>query len=161
MLALTRKTHYALIALSHLGRDPGGFSNAREIAAQYQLPESLLMNLLKRLAQKELVRSVRGPKGGYTLALPPEQISVTDVVRAVEGRIHVAQCVPDKAVNPEEDDAADCVRMGTCPIRASLAWVHDRMIEYLDSLTLAQVIAANGRSSRGRMPVAEPPGGMP
>ena len=154
MLALTRKTHYALIALVHLATDPDGRSSARQIAASYGLPLPLLMNLLKQLTQEELVRSVRGPKGGYMLTLPPEQITLTRVVRAVEGPIHVSQCVPDKAVTPEEDDAADCVRMGTCPIRASLERVHDRMIEYLDSMTLADVIGKNREPCRGQEPAA-------
>jgi Rrf2 family protein len=147
MLALTRKTHYALIALVHLAIEPDGRSSARQIAAAYGLPLPLLMNLLKQLTQEELVRSVRGPRGGYMLTLPPEKITLTRVVRAVEGPIHVSQCVPDKAVNPEEDDAADCIRIGSCPIRASLERVHDRMIQYLDSMTLADVIGNNDTSS--------------
>lgn len=155
MLSLTRKTHYALIALTHLATSPEGRSSARQIAATYHLPLPLLMNLLKQLTQQELVRSLRGPHGGYRLTLPPEQVTLTDVVRAVEGPIHVSQCVPDKAVSPEEDDAAVCVRMGHCPIRSSLELVHNRMIEYLDSITLADVINGNGETSRGHEPATE------
>ena len=153
MLALTRRTHYALIALSHLALEPDGRTSARQIAATYHLPLPLLMNLLKELTQQELVRSVRGPRGGYMLTLPPDKIRLTDVVRAVEGPIHVTQCVPDKAVSPEEDDAANCVRMGRCPIRNSLERVHNRMIEFLDSVTLADVV--DGQSSCSHDPAAE------
>lgn len=143
MLALTRKTHYALIALVHLANEPDGRSSARQIASTYGLPLPLLMNLLKQLTQDQLVRSVRGPRGGYTLTLRPEEITLTRVVRAVEGPIHVTQCVPDKGVNPGEDDADICVRMGRCPIRASLERVHDRVIAYLDSMTLADLVDNN------------------
>jgi Rrf2 family protein len=161
MLALTRKTHYALIALTHLATERDAFSSTREIASRYHLPLPLLMNLLKQLTQQELVRSVRGPKGGYTLAVSPDQIRLTDVIRAVEGPIHVTQCVPDKAVDPREDDAALCIRMGSCPIRTSLEWVHNRMIEYLDSVTLADVIANSGQSLSGQAPTIEAPGAKP
>jgi Rrf2 family protein len=158
MLALTRKTHYALIALAHLAMEPKGRCSARQIAATYGLPLPLLMNLLKQLTQEELVRSVRGPHGGYMLTLPPDEITLTRVVRAVEGPIHVSQCVPDKAVHPDEDDAAECIRMGTCPIRSSLERVHDQMIEYLDSMTLADVVGSSSEPCRGHPPTAENPG---
>jgi Rrf2 family protein len=155
MLSLTRKTHYALIALTHLASEPTGCSSARQIAAVYRLPLPLLMNLLKQLTQQELVRSVRGPRGGYTLALPPDKIRLTDVVRAVEGPIHVTQCVPDQAVNPEDDDADSCVRMASCPIRASLEMVHNKMIRYLDSITLADMIGERKASCSGHQPLEE------
>lgn len=148
MLCLTRKTHYALIALVHLKNDPGGRSSARQIAATYGLPLPLLMNLLKQLTQEKLVESVRGPRGGYRLTRPPGQITLTQVVRAVEGPIHVSQCVPDQAVPPDQDDAAGCVRINSCPIRASLERVHNRMIEYLDSITLADVTGDQGEPCR-------------
>lgn len=153
MLCLTRKTHYALIALTHLASAPKGRSSARQIAATYRLPLPLLMNLLKQLTQQELVRSVRGPRGGYTLTLPPDKIRLTDVVRAVEGQIHVVQCVPDKAVNPEDDDADTCIRMENCPIRATLEIVHNRVIEYLDTVTLADMMSdqAGLRPARERI----------
>lgn len=155
MLSFTRKTHYALIALTHLASQPTGCSSARQISAAYRLPLPLLMNLLKQLTQQELVRSVRGPRGGYTLTLPPDKIRLTDVVRAVEGPIHVTQCVPDKAVNPEEDDADACVRMESCPIRASLELVHNKMVGYLDSITLADIIGGGKEACHGRQPVEE------
>ncbi len=155
MLTLTRRTHYALIALTHLALEPQGRTSARLIADTYHLPLPLLMNLLKELTQQELVRSVRGPRGGYTLTMPPDKIRLSDVVRAVEGPIHVTQCVPDKAVSPEEDDAADCVRMDNCPIRTSLERVHNRMIEYLDSVTLADVIDNHDEPCRSQEPATE------
>jgi Rrf2 family protein len=161
MLTLTRKTHYALIALTHLALAPEGRSSARQIAASYRLPLPLLMNLLKQLTQQELVRSVRGPHGGYTLSLPPGEITLTQVVRAVEGPIHVTQCVPDKAVSPDDDDAAKCVRMGDCPIRSSLERVHNRMIEYLDSVTLADVISNQPDPCRINLPATGKPGVAP
>jgi Rrf2 family protein len=141
MLTLTRKTHYALIALAHLATEPDGFSSAREIAEQYHLPLPLLMNLLKQLTQQDLVHSVRGPKGGYTLARRPADITLTAVVRAVEGPIHITQCVPERdGAQVEDEEVAACVRIGSCPVRSSLERLHRWMMDYLDSVTLADVI---------------------
>lgn len=157
MLTLTRKTHYALIALSHLASEPDGFSSTREIASQYHLPLPLLMNLLKQLTQQELVRSVRGPKGGYTLALPPREITLTSIVRAVEGPIHITQCVSERDGQQGDDDAVECIRMSSCPVRSSLERLHRKMMNYLDSVTLADVIG-DTESCKSQQSAAGAPG---
>ena len=81
MLTLTRKTDYALIALTHLAQGRDQCFSAREIAARYGLPLPLLMNLLKQLAQKGLAKSVRGPRS------PVSSFSLANsfVVRSVQG----------------------------------------------------------------------------
>ena len=80
MIAFTRKTDYALIALASLAQeagDPGDPAaetaplSARAIAERYAVPLPILMNVLKGLAGAELIRSTRGVKGGYILAAPP------------------------------------------------------------------------------------------
>jgi len=63
--------------------------------------------------------------------------------------------VPDKAVNPEDDDADTCIRMENCPIRASLEIVHNRVIEYLDTVTLAHVISGQARPCPAHEPIEE------
>ena len=92
MLTFSRKTDYALIALTHMAQDQNGLCSAREIADYYGMPLPLLMNVLKQLAQAGLAQSARGPRGGYTLALQPEDISLNQVVRAVEGPIKLVHC---------------------------------------------------------------------
>ncbi|MGB9625707.1 MAG: RrF2 family transcriptional regulator, partial [Phycisphaerae bacterium] len=79
MLALTKKTEYALIALTCLARAESRWVSAREISAQYGIPLALLMNILKTLAQSGLIRSVRGARGGYVLARPASDISVETI----------------------------------------------------------------------------------
>ena len=77
MLAFTRKTDYALIALTHMAKHSEECNSAREIAGLYGIPLPLLMNILKQMAQRGLAQSVRGPRGGYRLAMPPEKSSGT------------------------------------------------------------------------------------
>ena len=77
------KVDYALRTLLDLAQQPPGQSaQARDIAARQEIPEAYLTQLLVRLRQVGLVRSVRGAAGGYLLARPASQIRLGDVVRA-------------------------------------------------------------------------------
>ena len=139
MLTLTRKTDYALIALTHLALEPAGCSSAREIAAKYNLPLPLLMNLLKLLAQKGLARSVRGPRGGYTLAVPPQEIALTEIIAAVEGPVQLVQCIEHEVEGGDKAGDGTCKLVACCPVRSPIHRIHDRLVEFLAGITLADI----------------------
>lgn len=134
MFTLTRKTDYALIALCHMARCPHEISTAREIAARYHVPPALLMNILKLLTQAELIRSIRGAKGGYTLALPPSQITLEGIIRATEGPYRFVQCTAETPV-----DARPCDLIDVCPISGPVKRVHARLKAFLTEVTLAEL----------------------
>lgn len=140
MLAFTRKTDYALIALAHLAKHPDECNSAREISARYGVPLPLLMNILKQVAQRGLAQSVRGPRGGYRLAAPPEKISLNDVIGAVEGPVQLVQCVEWYQNKARGKLKTGCELMATCPVRPAIHRVHNRLVEFLSSVTLADVI---------------------
>jgi len=146
VLTLTRKSGYALIALAHLAQDAGACCSAREIARRYRIPLSLLMNLLKLLTHRGLARSVRGPRGGYTLAAPPSEITLTNIIEAVEGPIHLARCVARGDEKGPVGGKEGCELMSCCPARPSVYRVHQRLIQFLDELTLAQIAGDPGPS---------------
>lgn len=83
-MLFSNATAYALRALSNLP-DDGTYRLARELAARLDLPGPYLAKILQTLAQAGILESVRGPRGGFRLALPPEDITVGDVFRALEG----------------------------------------------------------------------------
>jgi len=139
MLALTRKTDYAMIALTRLAHDPDGCSSAREIAKHYGIPLPLLMNVLKLLTQRGLARSIRGPRGGYTLAIPASQITLRDIIRAVEGPVHLTYCTCEKTDGEPANARGKCELMKLCPVRPSMHKIHKRLVDFLDSVTLADV----------------------
>jgi len=87
MLCLSRKTDYALIALSYMAGRQGQVCSAREIAAAYALPLPLLMNILKTLHRKGLLRSTRGTKGGYGIAAHLDAASLYDLIEVLEGGV--------------------------------------------------------------------------
>ncbi|KKK99134.1 hypothetical protein LCGC14_2635800, partial [marine sediment metagenome] len=94
MLNMTKKTGYGLIAMTHLASlGDGELACARKISEQFGLPTSLMMNVLKQLSAAGFVESVRGARGGYRLAKHPEDISLADLVEALEGPVRLAECV--------------------------------------------------------------------
>ncbi len=86
MLAFSVKSKYGLAAVLALASHPtGGPLHAKTIAAQYKLPQQYLEQLLLDLKKSGIVRSIRGCQGGYTLAKPPEDLTVMDILSCLEG----------------------------------------------------------------------------
>lgn len=138
MLQLTRKTDYALVALSHLARRRAGESgptSARLIAEAYKLPLPLLMNILKELAQAKLVTSTRGATGGYELAVEPRRVSLLEVINAIEGPVKLAPCCDGLPIVGQGCGMEDC-----CPIQSSINKLHKRMIGFFNQVMLDELI---------------------
>ena len=92
MFALTKKTDYALIALSHLAKSEDSVVSARTLAEISGIPFSILTNIMKELAHASIVKSERGPHGGYTLARPSDTISLHELITTIEGPFQFVQC---------------------------------------------------------------------
>ncbi len=135
MLTLTKKTEYALMALAHLARHDARVCSTREMARHYRIPHALLMNIMKRMTQHDLVTSVRGARGGYRLALPPDCITLAQLIRALEGPVRLVQCA-------DHDGTASgnpCELNGCCSIQPTLLQIHDEFEAFLDTITLARL----------------------
>jgi len=154
MLSLTRKTDYALIALCHLAQESGRICTAREIADRHHLPSALLMNVLKALAHKDLLISIRGAKGGYRLAIPAGVLTLADVIQAVEGPVRFVQC------NGHDGSAAsDCEILDTCPIRGPIGVIQARLESFLSEITVADLasnLGMTGDSGMVTVNIAQP-----
>jgi len=141
---LTRKTDYALVALARLAEEPAGEPlSARQIAEQFNLPTSLLMNVLKDLHRAEIIRSRRGAGGGYSLSHEPEQISLLRIIEAIEGPVQVALCCDDHEAHADEDDDEACVAcsvMEKCPIVTPMQRFDELLQTFLQRVTLRDLI---------------------
>ena len=132
MLSLSKKTDYALLALSYLTEvEPGRAANTREIAEKYDIPVELLAKILQRLAKSGLVASTAGPSGGYRLARTPEKISVGSVIGIVDGTPAIAQCF--------RTDGHACEQLDKCTIRTPLERINARILQMLDLISLAEI----------------------
>jgi Rrf2 family protein len=132
MLSLSKKTDYALLALSYLTEvGVGRAANTREIAEKYDIPVELLAKILQRLAKAGLIASTAGPTGGYRLARAPEAISVGAVIGIVDGTPAIAQCF--------RTDGSSCEQLNKCTIRHPLERINARLLQMLDLISLAEI----------------------
>ena len=136
MLALTKKTDYALIALSRLAHGSGGVVSAREIAEDSGVPLPILTNILKTLTGAGIVFSARGATGGYGLAKSVEAISLHELITSIEGPFHLVQCTMASAVS----DKTPCDLEPSCPIRQPAHRIHNRLKDFLESVSVAEII---------------------
>lgn len=94
VLRISRKIDYGLRAMIYLASiDAAAVVPFREIARQMMVPEDFLAKILKTLVDQGLVKSTRGPHGGYALARGAAEISVLDVIEAVEGPVAINVCL--------------------------------------------------------------------
>src|ERR671923_1134269 len=132
-MRLSQRADYAAHAMVEIARWYGERPvHATEIAQRQGIPEPYLEQLLLALRRAALVRSYRGPGGGYTLTRPPAAISLADVVAALEGPF----------VPPEEGlhDADEGVDLLTCPIRDAWHLATATMRRILDGMTLEVLV---------------------
>ena len=133
MLRLSKKADYALIAMKHLAvRGDRGSSSAREIAGLYDIPIELMAKVLQRLVRRGLLLSQQGTRGGYQLARTPVQISVADVIQAIEGPVTVTAC---------STDDGQCEQFSKCNVRDPLHRVRERILSALGECTIAELAA--------------------
>lgn len=134
MLRLSKKADYALIAMKHLAlRGDRGSSSAREIANAYDVPIELLAKVLQRLVRRGLLASHQGTRGGYQLARIPSQMTVADVIQAIDGPVSVTAC-------SSTDDGA-CEQFSKCNVRDPLWRVRERILAALGECTIADLAA--------------------
>jgi Rrf2 family protein len=131
MLRLSKKADYALIAMKHLAlRGERSSSSAREIAEQYDIPIELMAKVLQRLVQRGLLASQQGTHGGYQLSRLPRQITVADVIQAIDGPVTVTAC---------SSDDGQCEQYAKCNIRDPLWRVRERILKALGECTIAEL----------------------
>ncbi|MBV9169657.1 MAG: Rrf2 family transcriptional regulator [Chloroflexi bacterium] len=132
-MRLSQRADYAAHAMVEIARSYGERPvHATDIAQRQGIPEPYLEQLLLALRRAALVRSYRGPGGGYTLTRPPAAISLADIVAALEGPF----------VPPEESlhDAAENADLLTCPIRDAWHLATATMRRILDGMTLEVLV---------------------
>ena len=139
MLRFTKRADYGLMAINYIvmHREDAAVS-AKRIAKEFGMPPELLAKILQRLAKKGLIASHNGPKGGYLLARSPEEITIGQVVRALEGPINIVSCLED----------LDCPQFQRCNLRRPVQKIQASISYLLDTMTLAEL-------NREAVPIAE------
>ena len=130
-MRLTTKGRYGLRAMFELAKDYGkGPVAIKTISERQHLSIHYLEQLLSKLRKSALIKSIRGPGGGYVLAKKPTQISVGDIVRTLEGPIALAKCIDESLMHNACEQVDDCV------VRLMWKRVSMRIEEVLNGISL-------------------------
>jgi len=132
-MTLSKKTRYAIVALTRLARDYGsGPILIKDIAESEKIPQSFLENILLELRKMGILGSRIGKAGGYFLLRKPEEVNLAEVVRHFEGTIALMYCVSEKAYQPCEF----CRDEVNCEIRKVFKEIRDTTYNILARTTL-------------------------
>jgi Rrf2 family protein len=137
---LTNKGKYGLKALIALARLPAGetaFSG--EIALGNNIPKKFLDTILLELRNAGIVRSKKGPGGGYSLSRPASDIRIGHAIRVIDGPLAPIRCASRTAL----EVCDDCADPDTCLVRKSMTEVRDAMAEILDNMTLEHLVSGD------------------
>lgn len=131
MLRFTKRADYGLMAIHYIASQSEDTVSAKRIAEEFNIPGELLAKILQRLAKKKLIVSHNGPKGGYVLARPQGEITVGQVVRALEGPLKIVSCMTHD----------DCAQFARCNLRRPVQKIQTSVSYLLDTMTLAELTA--------------------
>ena len=133
MIRLTKLTDYGFVMLTIFAKGEGAtVHNAPEIAAEANVPLPTASKILKMLARDGLLIAHRGVKGGYRLSRPPQEITVADVIHALEGPIAITEC-------SDHTTESDCGLRGGCPVSNNWQRINQVVFEALRRITLAEL----------------------
>jgi FeS assembly SUF system regulator len=145
MIRLSKLTDYGLVLMSYVARNKTrALHTARDLAIESGLPAPTVSKLLRILQQSGFLISQRGIKGGYSLARDPREISVSDIIAALEGPVALTDC--------STDITGLCDFERACPIKHNQQIINQVVRGALEKLSLAdlvhplQVMAIKSRS---------------
>jgi Rrf2 family iron-sulfur cluster assembly transcriptional regulator len=130
----SRSSEYAIRAFVHLAQvSDGRYVMVKNIAEQEEIPSHFLAKILQQLARKGLLRSSKGPTGGFTLRQPPEEITLFSIVEALDGMSDYQKCI---------SGLAECNDNAPCGMHDSWKDLRLRILDYLEGTSIADLAQA-------------------
>lgn len=126
-------TEYAIRALTHVAEAGGERVKVKDISDAEEIPAPFLSNVLNRLVAAGLLRSLRGPTGGYVLARPAREIRLLDIRAAIDGNLDLESC----AVGLPR-----CSESSPCPVHDRWGPVRDQIRTFLTETSVADLVTA-------------------
>ncbi len=131
-MKLSTRSRYGTRILLELARHQDNLPvQVSEISKKQAISVKYLEQLIRTLKQADLVKSVRGPKGGHIIAQPPETITLGQIVRLFEGQVDLVECVSSPEVCRISDD---------CKVRQAWKDATDVLYQKLDATTIADLM---------------------
>ena len=129
-MQITRQADYAVRAVHYLAQlEPEQRAATSQIAQEQHIPPSFLAKIVSQLSVAGLLQTSRGARGGVSLARPAEEISLLDVVEAIDGPILLNECVGDNGSN--------CVFGDNCPMRPVWCEAQSELVVRLKNASFA------------------------
>ena len=129
MLKLTKKVEYALISLVHItDQKDSKLCSAKEIAETNSIPSEILAKTLQQLASLNMVKSVKGARGGYMLSSDIDKVNIIDFIEMLEGPVGLTDC----------STAVQCDQECCCTIKDPMTQINNKIISTLKNITLDQ-----------------------
>ncbi len=146
-MRLSKRGEYGLRAMIELAscEEEDGVMQIRELAERQQIPAKFLEQILLTLKNAGLLNSKMGVGGGYYLARPPQEITLGQIVRVLDGPLAPIRCVSQMAYEP-----CGCPDEETCGLRLVMLDVRNAIADILDHTTLADVSARIEQVRRSR-----------
>ncbi len=132
-MQLTAHSDYALRVLIYLGQHPGQRITVDELAAFFKISRAHLVKVVHRLGKCGFICSVRGKGGGLSLSKAPQQITLGQVMRAMEVHFHIVECF-----NPKK--ASLCELLPGCRLKGILGEATEQFLGVLDGKTLSDIL---------------------
>ncbi len=133
MIRITKMTDYGILLLSRFAlAAEDRTQTVKDLAAGAHLPEPTVGKLLKALTKSGMLVSTRGVKGGYRLARPPREITVAQIIGAIDGPIAITDCSTTGALHR-------CELEGRCPVQTNWQKINVAIRDSLDHITLADM----------------------
>jgi len=148
MVRLGKLTDYGLVLMTCIARNQGApLRTARDLAEESRLPLSTVSKLLKKVLQRGLLISHRGIRGGYVLARHPQEISVLEIIAAIEGPMALTEC--------STEVTGLCNLESGCPIKTNQQIINQAIRGVLEKVTLSDLAhplqLTTIRDTRGRV----------
>ena len=131
MLRLSKLTDYGIVVMTCLAEEPDAIRAANDISACTRVAPPTVSKVLKLLSRAGLVSSCRGARGGYRLSRRPEQISIAQVIDALEGPVALTEC---------SSESSHCVQEAHCSIRGNWQRINGVIRRALEDVSLAEMV---------------------
>lgn len=145
MIRLTNLADYAIVLLSQMVRENNQLVSAQYLSDATSLPIPTISKILGALGRADILESHRGLKGGFKLSRPASDISVAEVIEAIEGPIALTNCI-----TTHEEQSKDCSIVDLCQLRTSWNIVNAAIKDALHGVSLEDITMPHSPDSLSR-----------
>ena len=133
-MQITRQADYAVRAVLYLAKNGDQRAATSQVAQEQRIPPSFLAKIISQLSIAGLLHTSRGARGGVTLAREPQEISLLEVIEAIDGPIQLNECVGENAICNFDND---------CPLRPVWCDAQEELVKKLKQTNFAQLMSPN------------------